>query len=122
MAPNLQPLPQRPRLQDHRPWSGLSNISKRSFRSCATSAFEADDERSSSDGDMSPRNSQADVRRPTVPRHSGHDARPTSRKELLGWYAYAFAAETYVICGIGMLLIVKLYLRAAYTEIAKTHC
>lgn len=109
MAPNLQPQPQpqtqthlqRPQLKDHRPWSGLSNISKRSFRSCATSAFEADDERSSSDGDMSPRNSQSGLQRPIVPRHSGHDARPTSRKELLGWYAYAFAAETYVICGIG---------------------
>lgn len=23
----------------------------------------------------------------------------TSTKELRGWYAYAFAAETYVICG-----------------------
>ncbi|KAF5025305.1 hypothetical protein F66182_2638 [Fusarium sp. NRRL 66182] len=106
MVPHLQP--QRPRLQDHRPWSGLSNISKRSFRSCATSAFEADDERSSSDGDMSPRNSEADVQRPVVPRHSGYDARPTSRKELLGWYAYAFAAETYVICGIGSFIPILL--------------
>ncbi|OBS27319.1 hypothetical protein FPOA_01262 [Fusarium poae] len=113
MAPNLQPHPQsqlqRPRLKDHRPWSGLSNISKRSFRSCATSAFEADDERSSSDGDMSPRSSrEADLRRPVVPRHSGHDARPTSRKELLGWYAYAFAAETYVICGIASFIPILL--------------
>lgn len=112
MAPNLQPQPQsqlqRPRLKDHRPWSGLSNISKRSFRSCATSAFEADDERSSSDGDMSPRNSEADLRRPVVLRHSGHDARPTSRKELLGWYAYAFAAETYVICGIASFIPILL--------------
>ncbi|KAF4956757.1 hypothetical protein FGADI_3621 [Fusarium gaditjirri] len=108
MATNLQPLPQRPRLQDHRPWSGLSNISKRSFRSCATSAFEADDERSSSDGEMSPRNSQADMRRPVVPRHFGHDARPTSRKELLGWYAYAFASETYVICGIASFIPILL--------------
>lgn len=101
MAPNLQP--QRPRLQDHRLWSGLSAISKRSFRSCGTSAFEADDERSSTDGDMSSRNSEADFRRPVIPSHSGHDSRPTSRKELLGWYAYAFAAETYVVCGIGRL-------------------
>ncbi|KAL6920058.1 hypothetical protein FSHL1_004035 [Fusarium sambucinum] len=112
MAPNLQPHPQsqlqRPRLKDHRPWSGLSNISKRSFRSCATSAFEADDERSSSDGDMSPRNSEAGLRRPVVPRHSGHDARPTSRKELLGWYAYAFASETYVICGIASFIPILL--------------
>ncbi|KAH7005325.1 autophagy-related protein 22-like protein [Fusarium venenatum] len=112
MAPNLQPHPQsqlqRPRLKDHRPWSGLSNISKRSFRSCATSAFEADDERSSSDGDMSPRNSEGGLRRPVVPRHSGHDARPTSRKELLGWYAYAFASETYVICGIASFIPILL--------------
>lgn len=80
-------------------------VSKRSFHSYATSAFEADDERSSTDGDgdMSRRNSDTDVRRPVIPRHSGHDARPTSRKELLGWYAYAFAAETYVVCGIGLL-------------------
>ncbi|KAJ4320829.1 Autophagy protein 22 [Fusarium piperis] len=106
MAPNLQP--QRPRLQDHRLWSGLSAISKRSFRSYTTSAFEADDERSSTDGDMSSRNSEADFRRPVIPSHSGHDSRPTSRKELLGWYAYAFAAETYVICGIGSFIPILL--------------
>ncbi|KAM0245142.1 hypothetical protein ACHAP5_005682 [Fusarium lateritium] len=108
MAPNLQPPPQRPRLQDHRPWSGLSHISKRSFRSCATSAFEADDERSSSDGDMSPRDNETGVRQPVVPRHSGHDARPTSQKELMGWYAYAFASETYVICGIASFIPILL--------------
>lgn len=33
--------------------------------------------------------------------YAGYDGRPTSRKELMGWYMYAFAAETYVICGIG---------------------
>lgn len=105
MTPNLQT--SRPSLQGQRLWSGLSILSKRSFRSCATSAFEADDERSSSDEDdydhnMSSGSSEAGLRRPVIPRHAGHDARPTSKKELLGWYSYAFAAEVYVICGIGM--------------------
>lgn len=101
MVPNVQP---RPPLQGHRLWSGLSVLSKRSFRSFATSSFEADDERSSSDGAMSPGGSDSDGGhgRGLVPRYSGHDARPTSRKELAGWYAYAFAAETYMVCGIGM--------------------
>lgn len=93
MAPNLQP---RPPLQGHRLWSGLSILSRRSFRSF-TSSFEADDERSSTDAAMTPRDSDSDM----TPRYGGHDARPTSRKELAGWYAYAFAAETYMICGIG---------------------
>lgn len=104
MTPNVQT--SRPPLQGQRLWSGLSLLSKRSFRSSATSAFEADDEQSSSDDDdyynMSSSSSEAGLRRPIVPRHAGHDARPTSEKELLGWYSYAFAAETYVICGIGM--------------------
>ncbi|KND90274.1 Autophagy-like protein 22 [Tolypocladium ophioglossoides CBS 100239] len=101
------PQPHRPGLQGRRLLSGLSILSKRSFRSYTTSSFEADDERSSSGGDMSPRdndsdsNSDSSLQRPGAPSYVGHDARPTSRKELLGWYMYAFAAETYVICGIG---------------------
>lgn len=98
MVPNLQP---RPALQGHRLWSGLSILSKRSFRSFTTSSFEADDERSSTDGDMSPGSSDSGTIGPSVPRYIGHDARPTSRKELAGWYTYAFAAETYMVCGIG---------------------
>lgn len=90
MAPHLEP--HRPPLQGHRLWSGLSIISKRSFRSFSSSV-EADDELST-DGAMS---DDSDA----PPRYSGHDARPTSRKELAGWYTYAFAAETYMICGIG---------------------
>lgn len=42
-----------------------------------------------------------DERSVPAPLYLGQDSRPTSRKELLGWYAYAFAAETYIICGIG---------------------
>ncbi|KAH7022594.1 autophagy-related protein 22-like protein [Ilyonectria destructans] len=110
MTPNVQT--SRPPLQGQRLWSGLSLLSKRSFRSSATSAFEADDEQSSSDDDhycnMSSSSSEAGLRRPIVPRHAGHDARPTSEKELLGWYSYAFAAETYVICGIGSFIPILL--------------
>ncbi|KAK7418995.1 Autophagy protein 22 [Neonectria magnoliae] len=115
MTPNLQP--SRPPLQGQRLWSGLSILSKRSFRSCTTSAFEADDERSSSDDDeyeyyydytMSSGGTEAGLRRRVVPHHAGHDARPTSKKELLGWYSYAFAAEVYVICGIGSFIPILL--------------
>jgi UMF1 family MFS transporter len=47
------------------------------------------------------------------PRYPGDDTRPTSPKELAGWYAYAFAAEVYVICGIGMLLTALLTVSGA---------
>lgn len=101
---NLQP--HRPTLRGQRHWSGISILSKRSFRSYATSSFHADDERSESNTEeMSSRGSDADgddlLERQPQPLYPGHDARPTSRKELTGWYMYAFAAETFVICGIG---------------------
>jgi hypothetical protein len=35
--------------------------------------------------------------------YEGEDTRLTSTKELSGWYAYGFAAEVFVICGIGEL-------------------
>lgn len=41
----------------------------------------------------------ADEAMPPAVRYPGEDTRLTSRKELAGWYMYAFAAETYVICG-----------------------
>lgn len=101
MPPNAP----RPNLADRRLLSGISVASKRSYLSFATSAFEADDERSSSNGSMSSDDSDDRLALPGagVPHYSGHDARPTSPKEIQGWYMYAFAAETYVICGIGKL-------------------
>lgn len=39
--------------------------------------------------------------RDTPSQYAGEDTRLTSRKELSGWYAYGWAAEVYVICGIG---------------------
>jgi UMF1 family MFS transporter len=96
-------------LGSQRLWSGLSNISKPSFRSYTTSSFEADDERSISDQSMSSRASSGDLRRPVgIQTYAGQDVRPTSRKELWGWYMYAFAAETYVICGIASFIPILL--------------
>lgn len=104
-------------------FSRLSQMSKRSFLS-HSSSFEADDERSSigslaADDDFATIMSRNQSRRSSAsfatetgtgtassafgvgppPRYPGDDTRPTSRKELAGWYAYAFAAEVYVICG-----------------------
>ncbi|KJZ76598.1 Autophagy-related protein 22 [Hirsutella minnesotensis 3608] len=97
--------PLRPNLQGGRLWSGLSVTSKHSAASHTTSSFEADDERSSTEGDMSSPGGDPALRRA---RYTGYDARPTSPKELLGWYMYAFAAETYVICGIGSFIPILL--------------
>lgn len=99
-------------------FSRLSHASKRSFLSHSTS-FEADDERSDTasfdeysmmSGSRSRRSSGASSsggRSSSLfgggglfpARYPGDDTRPTSSKELAGWYAYAFAAEVYVICG-----------------------
>jgi UMF1 family MFS transporter len=93
-------------------FSRLSLASRYSFLS-HSSSFEADDERSSTTtglpdfGTMSPRtgsfdeegDGDDDARYPAPARYAAEDTRPTSPKELAGWYAYAFAAEVYVICG-----------------------
>lgn len=103
MAPRNEPArpPPAPRL-----FSRLSHASKRSFLS-HSSSFEADDERSSTGSledlgmmsrSRSRSNSGSSLGAP-APRYPGDDTRPTSSKELAGWYAYAFAAEVYVICG-----------------------
>ena len=39
------------------------------------------------------------------PSYPGEDTRLTSPKELSGWYSYGWAAEVFVICGIGILAI-----------------
>ncbi|KAK3941493.1 putative autophagy-related protein 22 [Diplogelasinospora grovesii] len=110
MAPRNEPLlrpPPGPRL-----FSRLSHVSKKSFRS-HSSSFEADDEASST-GMMSPTSSDNESLNgdaappPPPPRYAGEDTRPTSSKELSGWYAYAFAAEVYVICGIGSFIPILL--------------
>ncbi|KAI9788583.1 MAG: Autophagy protein 22 [Peltula sp. TS41687] len=42
------------------------------------------------------------------PRYPGEDTRPTSQKELAGWYSYGWAAEVFVICGIGSFIPITL--------------
>lgn len=42
------------------------------------------------------------------PSYDGEDTRPTSRKELAGFYAYSFAAEVFVICGLGAFIPITL--------------
>ncbi|WQF77666.1 Putative MFS transporter superfamily [Colletotrichum destructivum] len=104
-----------PRQEEHarpppapRLWSRLSTLSKRSFRSF-TSDFEADDERSDTDSEYERMSgSTSDGFPHGQGRYHGEDTRPTSQKELSGWYAYAFAAETYVICAIGSFIPILL--------------
>jgi UMF1 family MFS transporter len=95
MAPRAREPQHRPPPPDRM----VSSSTKRSFRS-HSSSFEADDERSSS-GDRESMGPEAASRR-TVSHYTGEDTRLTSRKELAGWYAYGFAAEVFVICGMGM--------------------
>ncbi|KAH8814960.1 autophagy-related protein 22-like protein [Xylogone sp. PMI_703] len=92
--PNYRPVPQR----------ALSSSTKQSFRS-HSSSFEADDERSESDS-MGP-DLDAAFRRGRS-QYAGEDTRLTSQKELAGWYAYGFAAEVFVICGIGSFIPITL--------------
>ena len=39
---------------------------------------------------------------PLRPEFPGDDTRPTSRKELAGWYSYGWAAEVFTVCAMGM--------------------
>lgn len=65
----------------------------------------ADDERSSAStgSSMGPSNLEQPSEMPP-PKYPGEDTRPTSRKELLGFYAYSFAAEVFVVCGLGAFI------------------
>ncbi|KAI5361133.1 Putative MFS transporter superfamily [Septoria linicola] len=42
------------------------------------------------------------------PSYPGEDTRSTSRKELLGFYTYSFAAEVFVVCGLGAFIPITL--------------
>ena len=37
--------------------------------------------------------------------YPGEDTRLTSKKELSGWYSYGWAAEVFVVCGVGALAL-----------------
>ena len=78
---------------------------KASFRSPAPSSL-ADDEDSGS-GFSQMEHHHLDSAFPP-PQYSGEDTRPTSTKELSGWYSYGWAAEVFVICGIGSFIPITL--------------
>lgn len=40
-------------------------------------------------------------------RYADEDTRTTSKKELWGWYSYGFAAEVFVVCGIGKRMVIS---------------
>ncbi|CAK1365903.1 unnamed protein product [Cercospora beticola] len=61
-------------------------------------------ERSSFDTTMGP-GEPVDAPEPSYP---GEDTRPTSNKELLGFYTYSFAAEVFVVCGLGAFIPITL--------------
>lgn len=42
------------------------------------------------------------------PSYPGEDTRQTSKKELLGFYTYSFAAEVFVVCGLGAFIPITL--------------
>lgn len=72
----------------------------------STRSNEADDERSdvsSIPSDMGPA-SEDGSEELTPSSYPGEDTRPTSKKELAGFYAYSFAAEVFVICGLGAFI------------------
>ncbi|KAE8348169.1 autophagy-related protein 22-like protein [Aspergillus coremiiformis] len=43
-----------------------------------------------------------------LPQYPGDDTRPTSRKELAGWYSYSWAAEVFTVCAMGSFLPITL--------------
>ncbi|KAJ5326096.1 hypothetical protein MYU51_010723 [Penicillium brevicompactum] len=43
-----------------------------------------------------------------LPQFPGDDTRPTSKRELAGWYCYGWAAEVFVVCAMGSFLPITL--------------
>ncbi|KAL2833231.1 autophagy-related protein 22-like protein [Aspergillus cavernicola] len=43
-----------------------------------------------------------------LPQYPGDDTRPTSKKELTGWYSYGWAAEVFTVCAMGSFLPITL--------------
>lgn len=78
---------------------------KSKYRSPSPSS-EADDEESLYDPPTTA-DGEDDMDR-VSPRYPGEDVRLTSRKELAGWYSYGWAAEVFIICGIGSFVPITL--------------
>lgn len=75
-----------------------------------TPSVEADDERDSSwDDSLFDMDDLEDPVHAT--RFADEDTRPTSQKELWGWYSYGWAAEVFAICAMGASFIIPHALR-----------
>ncbi|KAI1333119.1 autophagy-related protein 22-like protein [Xylariaceae sp. FL0255] len=94
MVPRVQPAPQRPPL--------LTVISH------TNSKYSADDELSSTSTGSFERMSLDDDEARDGRHYPGQDTRPTSVREIWGWYSYSFAAEVYVICAISSFIPILL--------------
>lgn len=81
-----------------------------SFAQFSSLSNEADDECSDASSTLSPMRptSAAGSDELSPPAYEGEDTRPTSRKELLGFYTYSFAAEVFVVCGLGAFIPITL--------------
>jgi hypothetical protein len=101
--------PTRPHARHHLqpPFCLRQQSSTAQFSSRST---EADDERSYASSTTSSMSlaSIPDEDDTPSPSYHGEDTRPTSRKELAGFYAYSFAAEVFVICGLGAFIPITL--------------
>ncbi|KAF2663567.1 MFS general substrate transporter [Microthyrium microscopicum] len=76
---------------------------ERTSSKTSSTSNEADDERSwASPPTMGPNKPRG------VPQYDGEDTRQTSEKELRGFYAYGWASEVFVICGMGSFIPITL--------------
>ncbi|KAL9099948.1 MAG: hypothetical protein Q9163_004612 [Psora crenata] len=93
----------------HLPQSSSSKDASFQVRSPTLSSL-ADDEASLiSSSAVHDMESSQDVEIPgDLPRYPGDDTRPTSKKEISAWYSYGFAAEVFVVCGIGSFIPIAL--------------
>lgn len=39
------------------------------------------------------------------PQYPSEDTRPTSKREILGWYTYGWAAEVFTVCAMGKRVV-----------------
>ncbi|KAL6714641.1 Autophagy protein 22 [Lecanora helva] len=83
------------------------SYTKASFCSPTPSSL-ADDEGSSSGFSQMDQHRDSNLGSNPPPQYPGEDTRPTTTKELSGWYSYGWAAEVFVICGIGSFIPITL--------------
>ena len=107
-ADSIPSVPRKPHHAHHR------RLQRQSSKWSVNSAGEADDERTPSPPDSRMRPISQDEQSndsstsSSAAAYPGEDTRPTSREELLGFYTYSFAAEVFVVCGLGAFIPITL--------------